>query len=107
MIIVRRRNYRHKIKMQPSRHLISRLRRQLLLKEKPYLDRIAEQCYRNLTAGEISPGEAGFHLPKGDFTPAIAGISPFRRKVSSPQADFTPVKDRIYFGLSGTKDLKN
>ena len=54
------------------RHLISRLRRQLLLEEKPYMVRIAQQCFRNLAKGEISPCEAGFHLPKGDFTPATS-----------------------------------
>ena len=61
------------------------LRCHLLLKEKAYvagtlyliniLIRIALQCFHNLTEGEISPLAEGFHLPQGDFTPAIAGIS--------------------------------
>ncbi len=39
--VFRRRNKPYEMQMRPSRHLISRLRRQLLLKEKPWLDCIA------------------------------------------------------------------
>ena len=32
--------------------------------------RCQQQRHHNLAKGEISPSEGGFHLPKGDFTPA-------------------------------------
>ena len=65
----RRSNYLHQMQMHPSRHLISRFRRQLLLKAKPYLDRIAEQCFLHAFRRKV------FHAPKGYFMLPLGSIS--------------------------------
>ena len=100
--VFRRSCFLHEMLMHPSRHLISRLRRQLLLEEKPYLVRIALQCFRNLTEGEISPCGAGFHLPKADFTSPEARFHPSagRSASSGSYADsFSSRRSHIWFAL--------
>ena len=52
----------------------------LLLKEKPYLVCIAEQCFHNPIGDGISLAAGRFHLSKRDFTPR-SGISPDQREV--------------------------
>ena len=51
--VFRRSYFLHEIQLHPSRHLISRLRRQLLLKAKPVC--VALQRFRNPIGGGISP----------------------------------------------------
>ena len=91
---LRRSCFLHEMLMHPSRHLISRLRRQLLLEAKPYLVRIALQCFHNLPQGDftlrsrISPAKGRFHPAKWDFTLPQEGLPhPSASPPASPRGE--------------------
>ena len=98
---LRRSCFLHEMLMHPSRHLISRLRRQLLLEEKPYW--IALRSNATTTSRrEISPCGAGFHLPKADFTSPEARFHPSAGRFASSvgfAASFSSRRSHIWFAL--------